>query len=294
MMDSDPIYEFYQRIIGTCQTPGGGGVRSWGCWLVERLMRLAVIVQSRRLAVRFPRRAVGSSWWIARWRFEFLMGWNERESVACCQKLIKPGMTVVDIGAHLGYYTRLFSQLVGSTGKVLAFEPCPENYPLLKHNLSARQYSNVQLFDCAISDQSGRVPLYLSPGHSNHSLLPGYTETQGILEVESISLDAFLSQQGIQRLDFIKVDVEGAEPLVLAGMRQTVAHSPQLAMLIECNPQALRCGGVAPEELILRLRQMGFAVQAIRPDGTLAQVSDRAGHADEVVNLLCRVIAQPA
>ena len=236
--------------------------------------------------MRFPERALGGWWWTWRWRFEILTRWNEYESVQWCRRLIRPGMTVVDIGAHIGYYTRLFSELVGPSGRVFAFEAHPENFAILKRNLCTGAYANVEALNLAVSDRSSKVQLHVSPGSSNHSLLKGYTEEVGVIEIDGIALDDFLSTRGIKSVDFIKSDVEGGEPLVLQGSKRVVVCSPQLAMLMEYNPMALRCGGAPPGEMIRLLKDGGFRVEAILPDASLVEDPTLVG--DETVNLLCR------
>jgi len=275
-------YRSYQRVLESYNGSGNELYRR----LVENSIRLAALWLMRRQHIRFPERSTGGWWWTWRWRFEVLMGWNELDSVQRCRELIRPGMTVIDVGAHIGYYTRRFSEWVGSTGRVFAFEAHPENCAILRANLPAALYHNVEILPRALSDQTGKLRLYVSPGSSNHSLLPGYTEAHETIEVETTTLDSFLAERGIQGVDFIKIDVEGAEPLVLAGSTQTLACSPGLAMLVEYNPRALRCGGLAPEKFVQHLQQAEFRVQVILPNAALGQISELL--ADEVVNLVCQ------
>jgi FkbM family methyltransferase len=282
----DAAHWLYQRILAAYQAPATGPVRSAYRRLVEWLICLAVVIVSRRRHMRFPPKAIGGWYYIWRFRFELLMSWFEYDSVRWCRHLVRPGMTVVDVGAHIGYYSRLLSEMVGSQGQVLAFEPDPENFATLTSNLSPPRYSNVQAFNCALSDRDGVLPLHRSLGNSNHSLLAGYTESQETVEVETVTLDAFLAARGIDRVDFIKIDVEGAEPLVLAGMTRTITHSPDLTMLVEYNPEALRCGDVPPEDMIRSLQDTGFCVQAILPGGTLGDVPETMS--TNYFNLLCR------
>jgi FkbM family methyltransferase len=247
------------------------------------LSRVVNLLQ-RFHGVQFPQRATGGEWWIYRWRFNFLMGWHDTDSFEWCKRYVFPGAVVLDIGAHLGYYTRLFSKLVKDAGTVLAFEPCPENYPVQKHNLSSARFQNVKIINKAVSSQDGTATLFISSGHSTHSLNAGFTEEQGRVEVETIAMDTFLSANHISKVDFIKIDVEGAEPLVLKGMQQTVSNSPRLKMLMEYNPIALRAGGHNPLELLEALRDMGFISKQVNPDGTLGEINPSS---DEYVNLLC-------
>lgn len=252
----------------------------------EYFIQMAVICLKYLQSMSFPNRSTGGWWWIWRWRFEILMGWNEFESVKLCRQFVKPGMTVIDVGAHIGYYTRLLSELVGRSGRVFAFEAHPDNYAVLKQNLRGRKYSNVEIYNCAVSDQKGKMQLYVSSGSSNHSLLMGYTEESGIIDVESITIDSFLSEKGIKSVDFMKMDVEGAEPLVIAGMRNMIASSPKFSLLAEYNPQALLSGNIAPDKFLRDLHETGFQVQTVPNDATMNQTMD--GDTNEVINILCR------
>lgn len=146
---------------------------------LEGPIRFFVMILGPLHRFRFPDRATGGWWWIWRYRFEMLLGWYEYPTILWVDRLVRPGMFVVDIGAHIGYFSRLLARLVGSTGNVLAFEPSPENFLLLVHNLSQRQSHNVLPIQAAVAEKSGRQLLYVSPGHSNHSLVMGYTDNAG-------------------------------------------------------------------------------------------------------------------
>ena len=248
------------------------------------LLKLADILMQRYYRVRFPQRATGGDWWIYRWRLNFLLGWLENESVKWCEKYVQPGAVVLDVGAHLGYYTRIFSQLVGESGVVFAFEPCPENYPILKHNLSAASFHNVKIINKAVSEQNGSASLFISSGHSMHSLNAGFEDEQGKVDVETIALDSFFAENNIDNVDFIKIDVEGAEPLVLRGMKRLVSKSPSLKMLIEYNPIALRAGNHDPLEFLAMLAEMGFVYKQINKEDELIEINLDS---DDCVNLLC-------
>ena len=269
------VYKLYLRILERYQR----NTNSLYAGLVRTVISRAVAILERRQQFQFSERAIGGWWWIERFRFELLMCWFEHESVKRVRQVVRPGMTAIDIGAHFGYYTRLLSELVGPTGRVLAFEPNPENFTILQHNLAPRRYRNVELFNCAVADRDDVLPLYVSPGNRNHSLIQGWTEAESVLPVQCVRLDSVLEKQGIEKVDFIKSDSEGAEPLVLAGMQRTIARSPQLHFLMEFSPKALRCGNFVPEELLERLRQMGFEMEMITPDPATKDIYG---------NLLCR------
>jgi FkbM family methyltransferase len=285
-MHFSPWYRLYERILAVYQAnldkPGFTPLRR----LIENTIRLACLGLMRWQGMHFPQRAIGDWWWTWRWRFEALLGWDEYTSQVWCRAWLQPGMTVLDVGGYIGTYSRLFSRKAGQKGHVLVFEAHPENFAVLQHNLPANRFPNVEVFNLAISDQNGILPLYGSPGSSNHSLSAGFTEAVETIQVQSVRLDTFLQERGILAVDFIKMDVEGSELRALTGLADTIARSPRLGMLVEYNPRALRCGGEPPQALITALQGLDLDVQVILPDGSLAPVPD--GSDEAVVNLLCR------
>ena len=240
--------------------------------------------------MHFPARAVGGWWWIWRWRFEILQRYFEWESLAWVRRLVKPGMTVVDIGANVGYYTRFLSELVGPTGRVFAFEPNRQNLAVLTRNVSRRRYSNVQVLPFAVSNTDDGAYLYISPGHSNHSLIEGYTHAENKLWVDTIRLDTFLGQMDSARVNFIKLDVEGGESLALEGMKETILGSPGVRLLVEFNPAAIRAGGRTREQFLQQITDLGLAWKAIYYDGSLG---DLPRDNEIYVNLICEQAQAP-
>jgi FkbM family methyltransferase len=255
-------------------------------WSVTQSVRVLRQVRS----LEFPSRGTGGWWWLSRWKFEFLMNWFEWQSLAWARRLIRPGMTVFDLGAHVGYYSRFFSRLVGSKGRVYAFEASPENQAVLRRNLGSPRYANVEVVPSAISDHEGTMKLFVSPGHSNHSLIQGFTDAEDVLEISTVSVDRFAAQRGIRAIDFVKMDIEGAESMALNGMRETIRKFPQLVLLVECNPLALRSAGSTPAEFVQLIEKIGLTPSAILDDATLGPLPDVASIEASIslyVNLLC-------
>jgi FkbM family methyltransferase len=194
-------------------------------------------------------------------------------------------MFALDIGAHIGYYSWLFDKLVGPYGKVVAFEAFPENFQVLMHNLQAQRAESVFAVQIAVSDFVGEVELHVSPGHSNHSLIPGYTNGEGVISVPTSTVDDYLSTFCQSPVDFIKIDSEGAEIRILSGMVETIKRSPTLTMVVELNPRALSAGGWSPYDLVKKLNDLGFITKEITKDGGLKQPYELPS--DETRNILC-------
>jgi FkbM family methyltransferase len=276
------FYKMYSKIIDWCnrKTPPSTNFEKIVVTTVENILHLTSIVLSRFKHIHFPQRVLGTRFWIWRWRVEFLMGWMEYETMPWVKKYIKHGMTVVDIGAHIGYYTDIFSRLTKSHGKVFAFDASPENYPLLTRNIEERNRDNVIAFHRAVSDQNGIVQLYVSPGHTNHSLVAGFTQAEKTVSVESVRLDDFLD---VERIDFVKMDVEGSEVRVLNGMRRLIQASKGLVMIVEYNRIALGKAYPSPQILLDLLTELGFEYHAILSDGSLGAIPEDT----KTINLLC-------
>jgi FkbM family methyltransferase len=277
------FYRMYQNSLAVYQRGLVSG--SPYCRWYENFIRWSAIALSPVAGLSFPERRTGGWWWIWRWRFEALVGWYDPECESHCRRLIRPGSTVLDIGGHIGIYSRLFSRLVGPSGRVIVFEANPENVEVLRRNLRRRKYRNVEIVWAAVSDSDGSAALHVSPGHSNHSLLPGYTDTNTVVEVPAMTIDCFLKKRRIARIDFVKCDTEGAEPLVIRGMEQTLRNAAELGMLFEYCPRGIRCAGIAPEAFVREVESLGFTVDAILPDGTLGQIPELPEYG--WVNLLC-------
>lgn len=213
----------------------------WKARAIRNLTGAVTPVIARMQGMHFPDRRIDEWWWTTRWQLSTLLGQNESQSVAWCRTVVQPGMTVVDAGAHIGYYTRLFSKLVGPKGHVIALEPHPENFKLLK--LNTKRCENVTVLEAAAADFNGEAPLHWSAGSSNHSLVQGYASVSMVSTVTVRRLDGIVTGD----IDFLKADVEGAEVAVLRG------SPPIAAALVECNRKALAAAGSSIEDLRMAL-----------------------------------------
>lgn len=211
--------------------------------------------------------------------------------------LIKPGDVVVDIGAHIGYYTVLFSQLAEASGRVIAFEPDPQNFALLTKNCEVNACQNTLLEKTAVADGVGEARLYREKRcHSNHSLWRS-RHCHSAVTVPTTSLDAYLAQHEelIPRIRLVKMDIEGAEPLALEGMRRLLKENNHLALLTEFLPFAITNLGLDPESYLRALQDLGFALDEIdeaagelRPVSVETLVKRCPPRSRRWTNLLCR------
>lgn len=190
------------------------------------------------------------------------------------QRSLKEGDVFVDVGAHIGYYTLLAAKKVG-TGKVYAFEPHPDNIAILQKNIEVNGYSNVEIIQNAVSDKRGKVKLYVCDYNwGGHSIFNFYKKPELVIphtykkeeqrekfiEVEAITLDGVF---GNDNVDFIKMDIQGAEGLALKGMRNLLLKNKSIKVLAEFWPKSLGMGNFDPEKYLNTFRKLGFQIYEV-------------------------------
>jgi FkbM family methyltransferase len=152
-------------------------------------------------------------------------GYYEPEIVRLFERYLKPGMTFVDIGAHVGQYTLIASNLVGPSGQVHSFEPDPQTYAWLDSNITRNKLTNVTTNQAVLSDVPGKLEFFLSQvgDVGSNSLRPPNNFSGHTVEVRCLTIDGYLADRGVEKVDLLKIDVEGAEGPALTGGRCSAA-----------------------------------------------------------------------
>lgn len=190
------------------------------------------------------------------------------------ERNVRPGMVCLDVGANLGEVTMHMARKTGPTGHVFAFEPIPPVRARLEQHVVHNNLSGVvTVKPIALSSGEGSVTMsYATTAEPNQGMgsLVNIDNAQTALrvEVQTQTLDAVVTAHGLDRVDFIKLDVQGAEPLVLAGAGETLARfSPDL--LMEVSPEDLRFLGTDGRALCASVEALGYSLFDLRPDGSM-------------------------
>lgn len=173
---------------------------------------------------------------------------------------IRPGMTVIDGGAHVGLYTLLAARALGSSGLIVAFEPDRYNLSALELNVRRAGGGNILVVPKALSNAPGTATFYETTSTIGSSLLQRPNSRRHT--VETTSVDAELAGRPIARL-LVKLNVEGAESLALDGMRETLARVDAVTIFIEVNPPLLEAAGTDFAALLAGLEADGFEISYI-------------------------------
>ncbi len=201
----------------------------------------------------------------------------ETRELAFAGRFLQPGMTVLDIGANQGLYTLLAAQRVGARGRVFAFEPSPRERRALRLNIMINFCTNVTVERSAIGDEEGESEFHLVEGIETgcNSLRPPVLVDgrSRPVRVPITRLDRWISKNNVEHVDFIKLDVEGAELSVLNGAGELLKRNPRPVILAEIANIRTALWGYRAIEIVAALKRIGYSWFDVLGDGTLAPLS---------------------
>jgi FkbM family methyltransferase len=209
-----------------------------------------ITVQINNFPIRLPARY-----------YKYFEADYEKESFAFFKKMCKPGMNIIDVGAHFGLYSVYMQKLSG--GQVYSFEPTPSTLSILHNTIRLNGvHENIEVIPAAVSDETGKAQFFIDtiPGSVANSLVQyGNRDNQKRgYEVDVVSLDSFVGQKGIS-VEFMKIDAEGAEYAVLKGARDVLAkHRP--VIILGMHPAAIKARNNSNEIIWSFLEQERYKV----------------------------------
>lgn len=186
----------------------------------------------------------------------------EHAEMQLVAKLLKPGMKVIDAGANIGIYSLLAARCIGNDGRIWAFEPSQSTYSLFLDNLTLNGVTTVAANRLALSDVQGQLTLRSENGfgdlyrHLDYSgkAVPG----DQVETVEVTTLDDFANTNKIDEIDFLKIDVEGAEFCLLKGSQHLLSRSPNVVVMVEIEEDWCLRNGFKPDDAFELLKSLGF------------------------------------
>jgi len=182
---------------------------------------------------------------------------SDRKKKKLIAKYLTSGMNVLDIGANIGYYTQYFSEIVGNSGLVYAFEPDTKNFKYLEATI--KNNKNVIPINKAVGEASKKVKLYTSKELNVDHQTYDSGENRETIEIEMLAIDDLLADKN-HSIDFIKLDIQGYDYYAVKGMEKMIRHSEKIGIFGEFSPYSLNKAGVNPNDYILLLKELGFEV----------------------------------
>jgi FkbM family methyltransferase len=205
-------------------------------------------------------------------------GLYESSEIEFVRQMVKPGQTVLDIGANIGFFTINIAALVGETGKVYAFEPLDMNAELLQRSIDENHFSERVVLECAaLGDAAGPTKILFLTQRTNSGGVHLFQhdeevpEGHQIKEVPMLSLDTYPLRRPV---DFIKIDIEGAEPLALRG-GDALLRTDRPVIMSEIHPQLIRSiSGCSPAEFIAEMDERGYDCYLLDEGEITQQIRD--------------------
>jgi FkbM family methyltransferase len=193
----------------------------------------------------------------------FVTGLYEPNEFFLLSKILKPGMTFVDVGANMGLYTLYAARRVGPAGRVLAIEPSTREIAILENNIRLNALTNVRVRTDPLSDEVAEVELLVAQAqYSGHNTLGAFgysTQLDHREKAQSNLLDDVVTAEGLSRIDVVKIDIEGSELKALRGATGTIQrHHPLL--LLELSDRALQHQNANSSDVLSLLAQFGYKV----------------------------------
>jgi FkbM family methyltransferase len=199
------------------------------------------------------------------------------------KRILSAGSVVVDAGANIGIYSHFLSRSVGATGVVHSFEPSPENFRRLQR--ATRKLANVRLSQAALGEASGRSKLYVSDKlNVDHRTYATKGDSRRAVPIDIVALDDYFKPG--ERVDLIKMDIQGYELHALRGASRVLAENPDVKLLIELWPYGLRQAGVRWTDLIAALQSQAMIIRQVSAAGLVPfQPISASENAEWYVNL---------
>ena len=182
-------------------------------------------------------------------------------------RILKKGMTCLDIGGNIGYYVLLERQLVGDKGRIIAFEPLPRNYQYLQKNIQLQNVKNISAYNFACGDKEGKATFFVNKKSNGccviaEGVAPPDPSLGTLTEVPIKILDPFIEELKLERVDFVRMDSEGYELHILKGLKKTLEKFKPI-ISIELHKRQLGVDGT--KEFFKLMKDLDYEVESYVP-----------------------------
>jgi FkbM family methyltransferase len=235
-------------------------------WRARCLLETGVIVRLPRWNLRMHLPAA----WRGIAKFMFVFREDYEPELTFLEKILSPGKTFIDVGASFGIYSLVASQLVGRSGRVMSFEPTSASFRILEQNIALNSFVNVSASHLALSDTTGTTWLYHGDEPGSNSLGKSSAHGQKGEVVSTECLDNVLHQSSVNQVDVLKMDVEGAEELVLRGAKKALTRFKPI-IIYEVVPERTAALRLSPRGAWDFLDRLGYQFLVIDHDGELRE-----------------------
>lgn len=204
---------------------------------------------------------------------------------------LKEGNVFIDMGANIGYFTVLAASIVKDAGRVISFEPEPRNFGFLKQNVKINGFTNVTILPKAVGDSNRQIELHVDVKATGGHQIGRSVKTSPTLLVEMVSLDEVLKDQS-SVVNFMKMDIEGSEPLALRGMDGVLKENFGVKIITEFYPEKIALTDQSPSEYLELLRKYGFSFYLVDEREQKLVLMDQSellqvARKSERINILC-------
>ncbi|MBU1730686.1 FkbM family methyltransferase [Patescibacteria group bacterium] len=239
----------YQAVIQRLPFKKEAAVRALGLLLFGRRIKAVVNQSTVRLDL------------LESIQKSMFLGSYEPTQTAWFKQCLRPGDVFIDVGASFGWYTTLGALLVGPTGKVFAFEPSPIASQVVEEMIKDSMHQNVLLTKAAVGRETGNVSLFLPTTRHLHSPSILQSDPDFVpVSVPVVALDHFAPLENVPKIKLVKIDVEGYEPDVLAGMERLIKEKRIENIMCEFNSGWLKRNSITPKQLYERFLGLGYQV----------------------------------
>lgn len=272
------MFVCFHYLIGCGKVKGIGATKPY----VYMNRSLAIFIDrfSRPLFLFFPQ--------LYFWAYQKYKHSSDKYLYELLRRLVPPDSTVMDIGAHIGSSTIELAKLVGSNGRVLAFEPNPENVERLKAN--TKRCPHVEVYPYAVGDRSGTVNLYVSPNlNVDHRMYGTSDERRAVALVKQVALDEFLRNIN-DKISLVKIDIQGYEYHALLGMKWLLS-THRTTVVMEFWPWGLKQAGASAELVMHFFEEHHYCVSLINQKQRVTKplvLHELKNGKDDYYDILCQ------